>query len=239
MANPPPVRYPSGVTNQVSTHQRGRLPFPDPFKTHAYWNDFDVYLASDWTRSLNAGTGTTALLAGDGGLLTLVNSAGATDMVQHQLAVATYSVTAATSSQAGKDMWFATRLNIDTAALGTIVAGLHTVKTSAITTAATDGFWFTKAAAGTVTFNDSTGSTLTTSSTLQTMANATYTEWAFHYFTGGAANEIRAYIDGVQVYSRTVTTAPTGNLALTFAVMNSTAAARTLNVDYVFAAKER
>ena len=237
MANP--TRLTSGLATQARGHPRGFLPRPDPLRLHEYINDFDVYLASDWTRSLNAGTGTSALVAGDGGLLLLTNTAIATDMIQHQLTVASYTAVIGTASVAGKDLWFGIRWSTDTAALSTLVAGLHTVKSTAITTAATDGFWFTKAVAGTVTMNDSTSSTLVTSGTLATMANATMMEMSFHLATGGGVNELRAFIDGVQVYTRVITTPPTGNLALTFAQMNSSAVARTTNIDYVYAARER
>lgn len=240
MANTPPVRYPNGVTNRARTHSFNRLPVPDPSYVHSYFNDFDVYLASDWTRSLNGGSGTTALVAGDGGLINTVNSAGATDMVQHQLTVASYSVTAATSSQAGKDMWFGIRMKVDSATLSTVLVGLYTVKTTAATTAPTDGFWFKKtAAAAAIDLIDSTGSTLTATSTGASFADDTFIELAWHYSTAGGTNELRGFVNGTQRCSRTIATAPTGNLALSFVQMNSTGVARTTTIDWLYAAKER
>jgi hypothetical protein len=240
MANPAPVRFPNGVANRPSTHAFGRLNHPDVSSIHRYFNDFDTYAAGDWTLSKNGGTGTQALAAGDGGWLVMTNSAGATDMMQNQLAVATYSVTAATSSQAGKDMWFGIRFKTDSASLSTILVGLYTVKTTAATTAPTDGFWFKKTAgAAAIDMIDSTGSTLTATSTGASMADDTFIELAFHYFTGGAANELRGFVNGVQTCSRTIGTAPTGNLALSFVQNNSSAVARTMTVDWVKAVKER
>lgn len=240
MANTPPVRYPSGVTNRMRIHPFGRLPVPDPSYVHSYFNDFDTYAAGDWTASKNGGTGTQALTAGDGGLLLTTTSAGATDMWQNQLTVASFSVTPATSSQAGKDMWFGARLQTDSATLSTILLGLYTVKTTAATTAPTDGFWFKKTAgAAAIDLIDSTGSTLTATSTGASFTAATNIDLAFHYFTGGGANELRGFVNGTQVCSRTITTAPTGNLALSFVINNSSAVARTMTLDWIYAAKER
>jgi hypothetical protein len=236
-----PARYSTGVSTRARTHPFAFLPEPDPSRVHRYFNDFDVYLASDWTRSLNGGTGTTALVAGDGGLINTVNTAGATDMVQHQLAVATFNVTASTTSQAGKDMWFGIRMKVDSATLSTVLVGLYTVKSTAATTAPTDGFWFKKtAAAAAIDMIDSTGSTLTATSTGASFADDTFVELAWHYATGpNATNELRGFVNGAQTCSRTITTAPTGNLALSFVQMNSSAVARTTTIDWLYVAKER
>ncbi len=235
-----PSRLTSGVSTRGRSHPFGFLPAPDRSRVHEYFNDFDVYLASDWTRSLNGGTGTTALAAGDGGILVTTNTAGATDMVQHQLAVASFNVTAATTSQEGKDMWFGVRVRTDSATLSTILLGLYTVKTTAATTAPTDGFWFRKvAASAAIDLVDSTGSTLTATSTGASFVADTFVDLAYHFATGPNTNELRGFVNGVQVCSRTITTAPTGNLALSFVQMNSTAVARTMAIDWIFAAKER
>jgi len=240
MASSAPARFPNGISTRAKSHPFGSLNHPDLTSFHRYFNDFDNYASGDWTRSLNGGTGTTALAAGDGGLIVTTNSAGATDMVQHQLTVASFSVTPATSSQAGKDMWFGIRVKTDDATLSTILLGLYTVKTTAATTAPTDGFWFKKTAAATaIDLIDSTGSTLTATSTGASFANDTFIDLAFHYYTGGGANELRGYVNGVQTCARTITTAPTGNLALSFVQMNSSAVARTMTIDWIKAVKER
>lgn len=232
MANP--SRFSSGISTQSKSHPRGLYPNPDPAKLHEYFNDFDVYLASDWTRSLNGGSGTTALVAGAGGQLVTTNSAGATDMVQHQTAVATFD------SVAAKDLWFGCRVKTDSATLSTILLGLYTVKTTAATTAPTDGFWFKKtAAAAAIDLIDSTGSTLTATSTGASFVADTFTNLSFHFVTSGNVNELRGFVDGVQVCSRTISTLPTGNLALSFVQMNSSAVARTMTLDWLFAAQER
>lgn len=236
-----PVRFTNGVSTRGKTHPFGKMNHPDLSGFHRYFNDFDTYAAGDWTRSLNGGTGTTALAAGDGGLIVTTNTAGATDMVQHQLTVASFSVTAATTSQAGKDMWFGVRVKTDSATLSTILLGLYTVKSTAATTAPTDGFWFKKtAASAAIDLIDSTGSTLTATSTGASFVSDAFVDLAFHFETGpNATNELKGFVDGVQVCSRTITTAPTGNLALSFVQMNSTAVARTMTIDWIKAVKER
>jgi hypothetical protein len=161
-------------------------------------------------------------------------------MVQHQTVAAGFNVTPNTNLQAGKDMWFGIRLKLDSATLSTVLLGLYTVKSTAATTAPTDGFWFRKAAASAaIDLVDSTGSTLTATPTGASFVNDTYIDLAFHYFTGvNATNELRGFVNGEQVCSRTIPTAPTGNLALSFAQMNSTAVARVTSIDWIMAAKE-
>ena len=166
MASATPVRFTSGVSTRPRGHAFGRFPRPDQTLIHTYFNDFDTYAAGDWTLSKNGGTGVQALAAGAGGLLVDTNTAGATDMLQNQLTVASFAPTAT------KDAWFGCRLKLDDATLSTVLAGLYTVKSTAATTAPTDGFWFKKTAGATpIDLIDSTGSTLTTTSTGASFAN--------------------------------------------------------------------
>ena len=52
------THFTSGVTNVGAGSTLGRAKMPAPAKYHVYHNDFDTYLASDWTiTTTEAGSG--------------------------------------------------------------------------------------------------------------------------------------------------------------------------------------
>ena len=73
------THFTSGVTNVDKDTTLGKFKAPAPHKYHTYFNDFDTYLASDWTITTTedgTGSATEALADGDGGLLLVPNAAG-------------------------------------------------------------------------------------------------------------------------------------------------------------------
>ena len=70
------THFTSGVTNVGAGSTLGRAKMPVPAKYHTYHNDFDTYLASDWTITTTeggSGNASEALGDGDGGLLVITN----------------------------------------------------------------------------------------------------------------------------------------------------------------------
>ena len=70
------THFTSGVTNVSADGTLGKLKAPAPQKYHSYFNDFDTYLASDWTITTTedgTGSATEALADGDGGPMTQHN----------------------------------------------------------------------------------------------------------------------------------------------------------------------
>lgn len=66
---------PDGITTTGKDNNLGATILPDPTKSHTYWEDFDYYVAGDW--SLANGTGSSqALTFEDGGVLNFVIGAG-------------------------------------------------------------------------------------------------------------------------------------------------------------------
>src|SRR6201985_1715691 len=94
------THHPRGIcTAAVGSVLAGSFPAPDPFIIHQYTNDFDTFdsaTGSDWTVT---GTGTNALVAGDGGLLASVNSAALNDVTCISLQVASFALVA------GNEAW--------------------------------------------------------------------------------------------------------------------------------------
>src|ERR1700688_4551685 len=83
---------PNGLTNARLEGTLAAAGFPDPTYGNIDWDDFNKFLASDWTIT-KVGTGTDALQAGVGGQLLLTTTAGATDSVLFQRTVASQNLT--------------------------------------------------------------------------------------------------------------------------------------------------
>ena len=68
------TRYPENITTAVQASNLGEFILPDRTKTHAYWEDFDSFVATDWT-IVPIGTGSVGLNDGDGAILSLSTGA--------------------------------------------------------------------------------------------------------------------------------------------------------------------
>lgn len=252
---PTPVRFPGGVTNAAPFQTMGQAGIPDPSYYHTYFNDFDRLAPTDFIVT-DVGTNTTALTAGDGGLVITTTSAGATDSSFHQLPAASFALTPATSNVSGKKTFFKIEVALSDATNSTFIAGLCNTNTTPLTS--TDGIYFLKAAgAATFILRHSVGG-VNTDVTLTgfTFANATFIELGFMHdgkgniyafvnpSTGyypqsgtGATNVVTANKGAVAVLTPASLT--TANLNLTFGIQNGAAASKTMTLDYVLAAGER
>jgi len=218
---------PAGITNAVLYSALSAYGADDPTVFHTYFNDFDVFTAGDWTGTAS-GSVTNAIIAGDGGLLSLINSASNNDLDSLQLKVATFALVS------NYKAWFKTRFSLSNATNAALTIGLIQTTTTPLTV--TDGIYFSKAAASTtLTAKVAKSSTISTVN-VGTLANATYVNVGWHY---NGTSSIDIYLNNVKVGSLPLTNIPTANLDLTIAVANGTAAANTLNVDYIFASTER
>ena len=230
-----------GVTNAVIGTALDTYLGLDPATVHQYFNDFDVFTAGDWTNTAS-GSPTNALVAGNGGILKMLDSAASADLDQLTLKVATFAF-----NPANAEVWFKSRFQVDDATNAQIAIGLQNLNTNAF--AATDGVWFQKLAGVTTgNFLASASSTTTTSTQTVTMANNTYIDVGFFWNGGGgpgtaglSSGEIILYANGANIGQMSAANIPatSTNLALTIAVENGTAAARTLLVDYILAAVQR
>lgn len=72
------TRLPQGVTNAEPWQTMGLAGLLDPTWAHTYATDFDNYGSADWTLS-GTGTPAAALASGNGGILNLSTTAGASD----------------------------------------------------------------------------------------------------------------------------------------------------------------
>jgi hypothetical protein len=207
----------------------GMMGQPDASEFHTYWNDFDTYTAADWTVTNVGTTPTQALAAGDGGLLLLTTTAGATDSTYLQKVASSFTMTA------GKPAWFKAMFQMSDVTLAGFVMGLQVTDTTPA--AVSDGIFFSKAS-GAATFDVASysGSVGTTASAVGTLVNATMVELAWYY---DGRSEIQYFKDGVLLGRLTPAALPTSNLTISFGFVNGAAAVKTMTVDYIYAVKAR
>ena len=228
------THFTSGVTNVSGDGTLGKLKAPAPHKYHSYFNDFDTYLASDWTiTTTEAGTGTAteALADGDGGLLLVTNAAGDNDHDFFQLVKEGYKY------EAGKQLAFNIRFKTSDATQTDIVAGLQLTDTTPLDV--TDGIFFLKEDGSTsisfIVEKDSTQSTLTLPNAL---ADDTFMTLGFVF--DPKDQKFHVFQDNVLAGTVVNTNAPDDEeLTVSFGVQNGEAAAKTMTIDYVGAMKER
>jgi len=230
----PTTNFPNGVTNNTQQNALGLMAQPDPSLLHTYFNDFDTYVAGDWTVTETDSGATQTLADADGGVLLLTNTAADNDLVALQKVGESFTFVA------GKQLFFKARFKLSDATNSDAVIGLQITDTTPL--AVSDGVYFLKADdAATIDFKVVKNSTATTASAIATLANDTYYTVAFAYDGGSYVN----YYFGTDTLNPTykgrsvVTNLPTTELTVSFAVQNGAAAAKTMSVDYIFVAKER
>lgn len=245
----PTTRSPFGLTNAAPQQTMGKYGAPDPTWAHEYKNDFDTYLASDWTVTVLNST-TRALTPGAGGRFLVTNTTGIADLTYMQLVAAGFTMPTTANP---KDAFFKFRGKISSVANTVFHAGL--IMTSTTPVAANDGLFIHKpTGSGAFFLKSRIGGVETSVAFPSTMVavDATDFEVGFHvaanvdveaFFNPTTGAPSYAPVSGTTMPGRVaVLTAPgltTANLAVSFGLLNSTAAAHTLNVDYVVAAQNR
>ena len=244
--------FENGVTNAAKFQTMGNAGIPDPSWAHVYHNDFDTFLASDWTVT-KVGTGTTALTAGDGGQLLLTTTTGATDALYMQLAAASFSLPTT------RDVFFKFAGTLGDVTNCAFYCGLLNTTTTPL--AATDGVYLYKASgAATLQLISLVGSVATTINlpTVCVPVAATQFELGIHvdylgnieaFFNPGTGAQFNilgphsSSSGNLQNRGR-VALSPTPGLTtatlnVSYGILNAAAAAKTLTVDYVTAVRQR
>ncbi len=225
------THYSDGHTNVGETALFAEMRQSDPTIYHAYPQDFDTYVAADWVVTATGST-TQALTAGDGGLLLITNSAGATDLCALQKTPAGWTF------ETGKKMFFRCRFKVSDATKSSLVFGIQVIDTTPLDV--NDGAYFLKSAAATavdfiVRKDTTTGSTKATHVT--DMADDTYIELGWSY---DGVNKVAYDVNRVVLGALDVTNSlPDTTCTVSFAVQNGEAVAKTMTVDFVEMFKER
>ena len=231
-----PVRFPNGVVNAAKTDPMGQLGMLDPTKWHAYFNDFDTYTAGDWTittTEAGAGSATEALTDADGGVLLITNDAADNDLDFFNKVGESFLMAA------GKKAFFKARFKVSDATQSDFVMGLQITDTTPLD--ATDGIYFQKddgdANLDVYCRKDATtGSNSATA--IATVVDDTYLTVAWYY---DGVDEVKYFVDDVHkgTLDASSTYLPDTELTVSFGIQNGEAVAKTMSVDYLFAAKER
>lgn len=231
----PTTNFTKGVNNITAQNILGQMIQLDPTQMHTFFNDFDEYYAVNWTVTKTQAGATQALTNVDGGVLLLTNSAADDDIVALQKVGESFKF------EAGKKLFFKARFAVSDATQSDLVIGLQITDTTPL--AVTDGVYFRKddgdANLDFVVVKDSTASTATA---IATVVNATYITVGFYY---NGVDEV-VYAASTNSLNPTVlgklatTNLPNDEeLTISFGIQNGEAVAKTMSVDYIFAAKER
>ena len=227
------TRFPNGVTNVGEQSLFAELGQPAATLYHTYFEDFDYYTAADWTVTETQAGATQALTDGDGGLLLITNTAADNDLVSLQKVGESFRFAS------GKPLFFEARFKVSDATDSDVVMGLQVTDTTPLDV--TDGIYFIKADGSTSANlvcrkNATTGSNV--ASAVATLADDTFVTLGWYYDGQGTlAYSVNGTVTGSMSASSSYL--PDTDLTVSFAIQNGAAAAKTMTVDYIYAAKQR
>lgn len=232
-------RLTKGLSTVPASNPLGQFGMPDPTKYHTFFDDFDRYVAGDWTVTVVGTTPTAALTAVDGGALLLTVSAADNDSIQLQKATAGFTLAA------GHQAWFKARFKVSDATQSDFVIGLNVVDTTlmgAVDGAGnTDGIFFSKDDGDALLDvqcqkNATTGQTR--AAAIATVVDDTFMTVGLYY---DGVSELAYYVNDVQIGHLDASSSflPDTILTPSFGIMNGEAVAKTMTVDYLFASMAR
>lgn len=230
------TRFRGGVTNIGPGKTLSSFGMPDPTSWHVFFDDFDRFVAADWTittTELGAGSATEALTDVDGGALLVTNDAADDDADFFQKVGESFLMAS------GKKALFKARFKVSDATQSDFVMGLQVTDTTPLD--ATDGIYFQKDDGDAnldiyVRKDATTGSNSATA--IATVSNDTFMSVGWYY---DGAGTVYYFVDDVMKgsLSASSTYLPDTELTISFGIQNGEAVAKTMTVDYIFAAKER
>lgn len=229
-----PTRFPNGVSTQKVTQTLANFPLPDPSEVCEDFEEFNQYVAGDWTVTNTTSHATIGLVAGAGGVLGL---AGGASTVSTDVAVVQATPLNVNFSST-QQVWGYFGLKSLSALNEQLLFG---VTSSNAALAPTDGIYFAKAAASAqVDLVVRKSSTSTTQAAVATLVADTYTRFGFYY---NGKDAVDVFVNDVKVASvTTLTNLPTATaLGLTVGAKASATAptAGLLSVDFAMSAQDR
>ena len=244
-----PTRLNKGVSTDSVTQPLGMFTLPNPTKAATYFNEFNTYLASDWTVVAGGSGSGVALATGVGGNIAITTATSGTESISGN---PSFNFAPNTSSVAGLQTWFETRVTLDATVANPDYA-LGLMKGTPGIASPTDGAYFTKATGATVwsfVIKAAAGSTTTIALPALTVPSNSQTVDLAFYFDGkgmyylyfnkvcfGTIATVASGLTGSLGTDGSNTPGPTILLAPAFANVYHTATS-VLTVDYVLAAVE-
>lgn len=245
------TRNNNGSNNTTDTDIFSDMPFEDWTRVHNYFNDFDSYVASDFTVS---GTGTVAKAAGDGGLATITNTGVGSAFGSISLTPVSFLM------KSGYRAWGRFRFQVDSLLANVIVGLINNTATPFTGGQITDGVWLSTAATSAITIQAIAGTVSQGSLVIPaTLVAGSMLNFSFYYdgaqyvsqYQDFAFGKLIWQVDNVGIASGGVSAAARGEFKLlsgawgatgltpTMAVQNSTAVSRVMTVDYIDVSTER
>lgn len=228
------TRWPNGVNDTADNAVLANFRGLNPLRYQTYFDDFNFYIPTQWTVTETQAGATQALTAGDGGQLSLVNSAADDDVNQIQ------KLPAAFLPVIGKRLFMKCRFSVSDLVDSDVAIGLINASADATVLAnSVDGIFFLKADnANSVSIfcrqDNAAGSVTAVVGALVAGFNDLDA-----YYDGG--DRLYFALNGTVVGSLAVSAAvfPNAITTITVCVKNGAAAAKTLIADRVYVAQER
>lgn len=234
-----PSRFTSGVATALPTETLAWFIEPDLTKVVKFWDDFIDYDSSQWVvTTTEAGTGTASEAVQDevGGVLKLTNddADNDNDFLQWD-GVSSSGGTEIFKLTGNERAWFKARFKLSDATQSDAVIGLQIIDTSPLDV--TDGVFFQKDDGDTnLDFHVEKDNTATTETAVTSLSNDTYVTVGFYY----DKSNFQVYVNDSKVATVDDANIPNDTeLTVSFGVQNGAAAAKSMSVDYIFAAQDR
>ena len=231
-----PTRFPNGLTNVDKNTSLGNYGAPDPTKFHTYFNDFNTFTAADWTITAvetGAGSATQSILDQDGGVLRVLNDDADNDYSALQVKGEQFLI------EAGKELFFKARFNIASVNTNRMRIGLHVTDSNPFD-GVTDSIVFrtnnSNANLSLESSKDSSGLIVSNIATLTDNVDVTV---AFKY---DGIDTITYFVNDVlggTFIPGSANLPDDEELTVSVAIQNGAASANSMEIDYIFVAKER
>lgn len=227
------TKFPNGVSTANKNEPLAEYGLLDVTKFHTYFNDFDTYVAGDWTITTveaGAGNATEALTDADGGVLLITNDDADNDSDFFNKVGESFLM------ETGKEAFFKARFKVSDATQSDFVIGMQITDTTPLD--ATDGIYFQKDDGdANLDFYVEKDGTASSATAIASVTDDTYITVAFYY---NGIDAVEYYVDGVKAGSLAVTNLPDDEeLTISFGIQNGEAVAKTMSIDYIFVAKKR
>ena len=243
-----PQRFSNGVTNVGTQNPFAQLGMLDPTRFHVFMEDFNRFDPGDWKVSRSEPQAPTSGYTqsyeeiGDGryGVLSVVTPVEDDSYTWIQYGQDAYNTVYGEKFTLGdKKVWFKSRFKTNDADTCTVKVGLTVIdQTAPIETINADGLWFYSLdGTANLDFYTYKSSVATISDTaLTTLTDDTFLTVSFYW--DGSSN-ILYYVDDKLEGSASTSGQPTTELTPSFGIMNGSAAASTLSMDYICVIEER
>ncbi len=229
------TRFPNGISTAAPNSTLHNMGAPDPTRFHSWLEDFDRYISTEWTVT-EVGTATQVIIDGDGGLLEIVNSAGATDSAFLAWDGGASAALENFKFEAGKKLFFKARFKVSDATQSDFVIGLQKKDTTPLDV--TDGVFFQKDDGDALLdFYVEKDNVPTIATGIATVEDDTFLTIGFEY---NGVDFVDYYVNDAKQGSSIVENLPDDEeLSISFGIQNGEAVAKSMIVDYIFVAKER